>query len=259
MNKGFSVNRRMESQVVLVTGSSRGIGRGIANDLAKEGAKIAVNYVHQEDKAREIVEEIEAAGGQAIACQANVSDKEQVDAMVVKIVEAFGRIDLLVNNAGVVVFKEFFDFTEEDWDYTCDTNVKGVFLTSQAVAREMVKTGGGNIVGVASISGKKVTSHTQTAYCASKGGYHMLIKCMAVALAPYKIRVNAVLPGGIPTDQNIEFLQVPDIRDYFVGRTPVGRLGTPEDVSGAIKYFVSEEAGWVTGSLLVMDGGYILQ
>lgn len=248
----------MKDRVVIVTGSSRGIGRGVALNLAREGAKIVVNYVSRKEKADEVVEEIESFGGQAIALQADVADKAQVDAMVAKTAEVFGRIDVLVNNAGVVVFKEFFDFTEEDWDYTINTNTKGLFLCGQAVAREMQKTGGGNIVGVASISGEKVTATTQTAYCASKGGYHMLIKCMAVALAPFHIRVNAILPGGIPTDQNVKFLQVPEIREFFTSRTPLGRLGTPDDVAGGIKYFVSDEATWVTGALLVMDGGYIL-
>ncbi len=241
-----------------MTGSSRGIGRGVALNLAGEGARVVVNYVNRKDKAEEVVEEIKSLGGESIACQADVSNKEQVDAMMAEAVKTFGRIDVLVNNAGIVVFKEFFDFTEEDWDYTTNTNVKGVFLCSQAAARQMMKTGGGNIVGVASISGEKVTATTQTAYCASKGGYHMLIKCMAVALAPHKIRVNAVLPGGIPTDQNIEFLQVPEILEFFVNHTPLGRVGTPDDVAGAVKYFASDEASWVTGALLVMDGGYIL-
>jgi len=249
----------LEGKVALVSGSSRGIGRGVAMELAREGASVAVNYLHREDSAREVIERIEALGSRGIACQANVSEKEQVDEMVARTVEAFGRIDIFVNNAGVVVFKEFYDFTEADWDFTCDTNVKGLFLCCQAVAREMRKTGGGNIVGVASIAGEKVTARSQIAYCASKAGYHALIRYMAVALAPYGIRVNAVLPGGIPTDQNEQFLTDPETLDYFSRIVPAGRLGTPADVAAAIKYFISGEASWATGALLTLDGGYTLR
>ncbi|MAE06846.1 MAG: hypothetical protein CMH76_10980 [Nitrospinae bacterium] len=253
------MSQRMKGRVALVTGSSRGIGRGVAIALAQEGARVAVNYVNREDSALEVVERIQSLGSEGIACQANVAEKEQVDAMVVKTVEAFGRIDLLVNNAGIVVFKDYFDFSAEDWDYTCKTNVRGLFLACQAVAREMRKTGGGNIVGVASIAGERVTARSQIAYCASKAGYHALIRYMAVALAPYGIRVNAVLPGGVPTDQNAQFLSDPGALAFFSRIVPLGRLGIPEDVAGAVKYFASKEAGWVTGSLLVMDGGYILR
>lgn len=250
---------QLKDKVFLVTGGSRGIGRGVVLEMAKEGAVVAVNYVQAKDKADEVVAEIRKLGGRALAVQADVRVKRDVDAMVASVVREFGAIDVLVNNAGVVVFKEFFDFTEEDWDYTFDINCKGIFLTSQAVARHMKERGtGGNIVNVASISGEQLTSLLQLAYCASKAANHMLVKGMAVALAPYKIRVNAVLPGGIPTDQNTQFLQVPEIREKFIQATPVKRLGTPQDVAGAIKYFVSDAASWVTGSLLVMDGGYTL-
>lgn len=248
---------KLKDQIALVTGGSRGIGRGIALGLAREGARVAVNYTAHAKAAREVVDEIATMGGEAFAVRADVSKRKDVEDMVRAVVAKWGRIDLCVSNAGVIVFKDYFATTEKDWDWTHSVNLKGAFLVGQAAARQMKRQGGGNIIFINSEAGIK-PNPIITAYNASKGGQLMLMKSMALALAPYKIRVNAVLPGGIPTDQNIQFLQVPEIREKFIQATPVKRLGTPQDVAGAIKYFVSDAASWVTGSLLVMDGGYTL-
>lgn len=249
---------RLEGKVAIVTGGSRGIGKAIAVEMAREGAKVAVNYVSNETAANETVDAIRAHGGQAMAAKAHVASKTEVDAMVKAVVDHFGRIDVLVNNAGVCRFLDFFETTEEDWDWHQDINCKGVFLTSQACAREMRKTGGGRIVNVTSISGEKATNPRQVAYCTSKGGANMLTKVLALALAPYSITVNAVLPGTIETDINRDILAQPGARDDICESTPLKSLGEPEHIAHAVILLASDESEWTTGAELVVDGGFML-
>jgi len=249
---------RLEGKRVIVTGGSRGIGRGIALAMAKEGARLAVNYTANEDAAREVVGRIADGGGQAIAVQADVSNKTHVDGMVAAVERRFGGIDVLVNNAGVCHFLDFFETTEAEWDFHQDINCKGIFLCSQAVARVMRIQGGGRIVNVTSISGEKATNARQVAYCASKGGANMLTQVMAVALAPYNITVNAVLPGTIETDINRDILAQPGATESIVDATPLKSLGLPEHIAEAVIYFASDQSGWTTGALLPVDGGFML-
>lgn len=249
---------RLKDKVAIVTGGSRGIGRAISLGMAREGAKVVVNCVSNEVAACEVVDMIRNEGGEAIAYRAHVASKPEVEGMVKAVVEKYGRIDILVNNAGVAKFIDFFETTEEDWDWHQNTNCKGIFLTSQAVAREMVKTGGGRIVNVTSISGEKATNPLQVAYCTSKGGANMLTKIMALALAPYNITVNAVLPGTIETDINRDVLADPKVRQSIIEATPLKCLGQPEDVVGAVILLASDESKWTTGALLVVDGGFML-
>lgn len=249
---------RLKDKVAIVTGGSRGIGRAIALKMAAEGAKVVVNYVSNDAAANEAVEMIRNSGAEAMAFKANVGSKADVEAMAKAVVEEYGRIDALVNNAGVAAFIDFFETTEEDWDWHQNTNCKGIFLASQAVAREMVKTGGGRIVNVTSISGEKATNPLQVAYCASKGGANMLTKIMALALAPYNITVNAVLPGTIETDINRDILNQPGARDSIVEATPLRSLGEPEDIAGAVVLLASDESKWTTGTFIVVDGGFML-
>jgi NAD(P)-dependent dehydrogenase (short-subunit alcohol dehydrogenase family) len=248
---------KLKGQSILVTGGSRGIGRGVAVGLAREGADVAVNYVERADAAEEVVKEIESLGRRALAVKANVSKRDEVNAMVKTIVDAWGRIDVLVNNAGVIVFKDFFDTTEEDWDWIHSTNLKGSFLVTQAVAKEMVKAGGGRIVFVNSEAGIKAHP-VISAYNASKGGQLMLMRSVALALAPHKIRVNSVLPFCVPTDQNAERMSDPKMVEAIIDATPLGRLGTPEDVLHAIVYLVSEDSSWMTGASISLDGGFTI-
>ena len=170
--------------------------------------------------------------------------------------EAWGGLDILVNVAGVAVFGDFLAATEEDWDRQMDVNAKGVFLASQAAARRMREAGGGRIIIVSSISGGRADPGL-VPYCASKGAANMLTKAMAVALAPYDITVNAVLPGTVETDMNAANLAQPKVRGAILAGTPLRRLGRPEDVVGAVLYLCSDEAAWTTGSLIVVDGGYM--
>lgn len=249
---------RLKDKVAIVTGGARGIGRAIALAMAREGAKVVVNYASNTKAADETVDMIKAAGGTAIACKANVSEKAEVDAMIRETIAQFGRIDILVNNAGVAKFIDFFETTEEEWDWHQNTNCKGVFLTSQAAAKEMKNTGGGRIVNVTSISGEKATNPLQVAYCTSKGGANMLTSIMALALAPYNINVNAVLPGTIETDINRDILAEPGAKCAIEENTPLKCLGMPEDIAGAVIYLASDEAKWTTGAMIVVDGGFML-
>ncbi|MCL5942191.1 MAG: glucose 1-dehydrogenase [Actinobacteria bacterium] len=249
---------RLKGKRTIVTGGSRGIGRGIAIAMAREGAHVAINFTANEDAAREVVERIRADDGEAVAVQADVTDKVQVDAMVAAIERVLGGIDVLVNNAGVCHFLDFFETTEAEWNFHQNVNCKGIFLCSQAAARAMKARGGGRIINVTSISGEKATSPRQVAYCASKGGANMLTQVMAVALAPYNITVNAVLPGTIETDINRDILAQPGATEEIVGATPLRTLGLPQHIAEAVIYFASDESGWTTGALLPVDGGFVL-
>ena len=249
---------RLDGKRVIVTGGSRGIGRGIALALAAEGARVAINYTANEAAAREVVDAITAAGSGAIAIKADVACKPDVDAMIEEVVRAFGGVDVLVNNAGVCHFLDFFNVTEQEWDFHFDINCKGIFLCSQAAARVMRSQGVGRIVNVTSISGQKATNAGQVPYCASKGGANMLTQVMALALAPYGITVNAVLPGTIETDINRDILAQDGVKAGLIEATPLMALGLPEHVAEAVIYFACDESGWTTGALLPVDGGSML-
>jgi NAD(P)-dependent dehydrogenase (short-subunit alcohol dehydrogenase family) len=249
---------RLKNKVAIVTGGSRGIGRAISIGMAKEGARVVVNYANNSKAAEEVVKEISLSGSEAISIKVDVSKKGSVEDMVRECIKRFGKIDILVNNAGVAPFVDVFDVTEELWDQTMGVNAKGIFFTSQIVAREMVKTGGGKIINVTSISGIKATHPLQVPYCASKAGANMLTKVMALALAPYKINVNAILPGTVETDMSREYLADEVTRMRIINNTALKCLGKPQDIAGAAIYLGSDESNWVTGSLLIVDGGFVL-
>jgi L-rhamnose 1-dehydrogenase len=216
---------------------------------------VVINHLDDAANAARTVTEIEARGGQAIAVEADVSDAQQVGALVARTLEAWGHIDGLVCSAGICPFADFLDMSEEVWDRVLAVNLKGVFLTAQAVARHMVERGqGGRIVAISSIS-SLVGGVQQAHYCASKAGINLLIKSIALSLAPHGITCNAVLPGTVETDINREALSDPALRSRLESGTPLGRLGQPDDIVGATLFLASEAARWVTGSLLVVDGG----
>lgn len=248
----------LDGKRAIVTGGSRGIGRAIALALAREGARVAVNYTSHPSAADEVVSMIRAGGGEAIAVRADVAEKAAVDAMVCNVVNEFGGIDILVNNAGVCHFLDFFSVTEQEWDFHQDVNCKGIFLCSQAAARVMKEQCWGRIINVTSISGEKATNPQQVPYCASKGGANMLTQVMALALAPFRITVNAVLPGTIETDINRSILAQGNARERIECATPLGSLGLPEHIAEAVLYFAGDAAEWTTGTLLVVDGGFML-
>jgi L-rhamnose 1-dehydrogenase len=245
---------RLRGKVAIVTGATRGIGRAIALRFGQEGARVAVVGRDQE-MGGETVRVIEAAGGQAAFLPTDVSDSALVQAMVDAVVDRWGRIDVLVNNAAICPFEDFLEMGEALWDQVLDVNLKGYFLCSQTVARVMVEQGiKGRIIAVSSISAEFGGSQ-QAHYCASKAGINLLVKSMAISLGPHGITCNAVLPGTVETDINREALSDPEVRNYWLNRGPIGGLGKPEDIAGPVLFFASDDSAWCTGSMLVVDGG----
>lgn len=244
-------------KVVLVTGGSRGIGRAIAERFATLGAAVAINYVRDEQAANSLVNHILKNGGRAMAVKADVSKRQEVGRMVQTVLDAFGGIHVLVNNAGVVIKEGFFDISEKSWDTQFEVNCKGMLLVSQAVARWMKENGGGRIVNVTSISGI-VASPQIVAYVATKGGSTALTKAMAIALAPYNITANVIRPGTVRTDFNNDMFAIPGMEERVITRIPRGRVGVPEDIAGAAVFLASDQADWITGATLVIDGGFTI-
>ena len=243
----------LSGKVAIVTGGSRGIGRAISARLARAGAAVAVNY-HGTDPA-DLVEEIRAAGGTAMAVRADVASKPEVEAMFAAVADAFGGVDILVNNAGICPFHDFLTMPEDLWDRVHDVNLKGVFLCSQAAANRMVAQGrGGRIITVSSISAL-VGGAMQTHYTPTKAGDHSLMQSLAIVLGPHGITCNSVLPGTIATDINRDDLAEPGKRAYMETRIPVGRIGVPEDLAGPVCFLATDEARYVNGAALLVDGG----
>ncbi len=253
------MNKRLESKTILITGSSRGIGKACAIQCAKNGANIAVHGRSNTDALQDTLEEILAMGVRAIGVTGDVSSKADVDRIVAEVIEEFDAIDGLINNAGIAYFSTFMELSEEDWDKTMAINAKGPFLMTQAVARTMISRNiAGRICNVTSISGAKATSPMQTAYCSSKGAANMFTKIAALALSEHNITVNAILPGTIETDINRAVLADEKITKSIIDATPLHCLGDTDDVGHATVYFMSDESKWVTGTLMAIDGGFII-
>ncbi len=254
----------LTGKVAIVTGGSRGIGRGIALRLAEAGAKVVVNY-HDPGElelgrnnvadATEVLETITAAGGEAIAIEADVSSQPDVERLVAETVRAYGALDILVNNAGICPFHNFLDMPLALWQKVMDVNLTGVFLCSQAAARQMVEQGrGGRIISISSISAS-VGGARQTHYTPTKAGVHSLMQSLAIALGPHGITCNSVAPGAVATDINKEDFAEPGKLDYLNSRIPLGRPGAPDDIAGPVVFLASEEARYVNGAALLVDGG----
>ena len=256
MIKDKDLDLKLEGKVGIVTGASRGSGREIALTLGRYGVSVVVNYCKDSKSAQEVVKKIENQQGRAIPVKANVSNKDEVIQMVEKTLHQFGQINILVNNAGICPFANFFDITEEMWDRVLNVNLKGAFLCCKYVAEVMKEQGGGKIVNISSISGI-VGSATQVHYCSSKGGENMLTKSLAIALAPYRINVNTVLPGTIITDTNRGYYREnPELEEKTLEGTPLKRFGSPADIAEVVAFLCSEKADWSTGSLWPVDGGF---
>jgi NAD(P)-dependent dehydrogenase (short-subunit alcohol dehydrogenase family) len=243
--------------VALVTGSSRGLGRAIAEHLGARGARVVINHPGDDtEAAQEVVDGVIRRGGEASCSPFDVADSRSVARALEDIGERWGSIDVLVNNAGICPFRDFFDLDAGEWDRVLAVNARGVFLVSQAAARFMRRRRWGRIVTVSSISGVQPTDARQVAYCASKAAANMLVRSLALVLAPYGITVNGVLPGTVPTAINRQVLDEEGVKESIAGRTPLGRLGTPREVAEAVLFLASPENAWITGTLLTVDGGY---
>lgn len=242
----------LEGRSALVTGASKGVGRGIALELAKAGARVAVNYNSDKQGARETVDAIEAAGGEAFAVGGNVSRADDVERMVGETTDRFGRLDALVNNAGVQTWKPLLELTEAEWDHVLGVNLKGAFLCAQRAALSMKDTGGGSIINIGSGSNKWPFPNLVD-YSASKGGLENFTKVAAVELGKYNIRVNCVAPGAIEIERTK--LESGDYAATWSKLTPLGRIGVPSDVGTVVAFLISDKSNFVTGQTLWVDGG----
>lgn len=243
---------KLQGKVALVTGASRGIGRSIAIELAKQGANIAVNYAGSVDRANEVVAEIKGLGREAIAIQCDVANADSVTDMIKTTLNAFGTIDILVNNAGITKDNLLMRMKESEWDDVINTNLKGVFLCTKAVTRPMMKQRKGRIINITSIVG--VTGNPgQANYVAAKAGVIGFTKTTAKELAQRNITVNAIAPGFITTDMTDKLTD--EVKQAMLGQIPLGTFGNPEDIANAVVFLASEESGYITGQTLHIDGG----
>lgn len=247
---------RLDDNVVLVTGGGSGIGRAIALAVAEAGADVAVCEVPQKIDALDgVCEAIENLGRRALPLPLHLPNLAAIDSVVRRVLDAYGRIDVLVNNAGINIPKDALDVTEADWDAVLDVNLKGLFFMSQCAARSMVETGGGKIVNIASQNGV-VGYYKRAAYCASKAGVVNLTRVLAVEWAPHRIAVNAVGPTFILTPLTQSTFDDAHLREDVLSRIPLGRVGRPEDVVGAVVFLASPAADLITGHTLLVDGGW---
>ncbi|WP_298586820.1 3-oxoacyl-[acyl-carrier-protein] reductase [uncultured Selenomonas sp.] len=245
----------LDGKTALVTGASRGIGRAIALRLAAEGARVAINYAGNVKAAEEVKAAIEAAGGTAILCRADVADSAAVEAMVADVAKEFGAIDILVNNAGITRDTLLMRMKDEDFAKVLDTNLKGVFYCTKAVSKLMMKKRSGRIVNMASVVGL-VGNAGQTNYAAAKAGVIGFSKSAAKELASRGITVNAVAPGFIGTDMTADLPE--SVKEKALSDIPLGRAGQPEDVANAVLFLASEQASYITGQVVHVDGGMVM-
>ena len=244
----------LEGQVAIVTGASRGIGRAIAVALAAEGAKVVVNYASSASAAEEVVAEIKSKGGEAIAFHADVSHESQVDSLLKSAIDTWGRIDVLVNNAGITRDTLLLRMKLEDWQAVIDLNLTGVFLATRAVSKVMLKQKSGRIINIASVAGQ-MGNPGQGNYSAAKAGVIGFTKTVAKEMASRGITVNAVAPGFIATDMTADLKNIDDILKFI----PLGRYGQPEEIAGMVRFLAADPAAaYITGQVFNVDGGMVM-
>jgi NAD(P)-dependent dehydrogenase (short-subunit alcohol dehydrogenase family) len=254
--------KRLPGKITLITGAGSGIGRAIAELFAREGARIGINYCHNQVGAAETLRRVEVAGSDGLLLKADVSREAEVEEMIEQLVEHFGRIDILVNNSGIGTSKSpdrVAEILEEDWDRVLAVNLKGVMLTSKHVLPVMMRQARGTIINVSSIRGL-LGNPNLASYCASKGGVVLLSKQMALDYARNGIRVNAICPGFVLTEMLEGYINKQadpqGARTSFADMSPLGRIGRPEEIAAAALFFASEASSFVTGVALPVDGGY---
>jgi len=252
---------RLKSKVAVITGGGTGIGKGIARCFVREGATVVLAQPRL-DQAEATVAEIRMLGGRAVALQCDVSSRQQVRSLIERTLQEFNVIDILVNNAavtGVAAMSKFMDCTDEFWDQVLSVNLKGTFICSQEAALHMVARRKGTILNISSV-GAFAAQHRAAAYCASKAGITGLTKVMALELAPFGIRVNAIAPGDIVVEKNQEIrkeLLDLEVDPAYLRHTPLGRRGQPEEIGAAAVFLASDDASFVHGATMVVDGGFL--
>jgi glucose 1-dehydrogenase len=268
---GFLESRRvrLKDQVALITGANSGIGRALAKGLAGEGARIVVNYPPWIPSADDVVQEITGVGSEAVAVQADVRELSEHARLISTALEHFGRLDILINNAGVEFREPFLSTDPGIWDATMEVNLKAPYFLSQAAAQAMIRSGGtpatsgipanaGKIINLSSVH-DTVPLLNRSVYAISKGGIGMLTKALALELAEHGINVNAIAPGAILTDMNRESLSIPENRATLLERIPCKRIGDVQDLVGAAVFLASSESDYVTGATIYVDGGLLLR
>lgn len=245
----------LQSKNALVTGSSRGIGRAIALELGRKGVNVAVNYAGNEQKAEEVVQELKNLGVKAIKIRANVADEQDVKAMVKEVIKEFGRLDILVNNAGITKDNLLMRMKTEEFDDVIDTNLKGTFLCTKAVTRQMMKQRYGKIINIASIVGVSGNAG-QANYVAAKAGIIGLTKSTAKELASRNILVNAIAPGFITTEMTEVLTE--EQQEAILTTIPLEKLGEPEDIANVVCFLASDDAKYITGQTIHVDGGMVM-
>lgn len=250
---------RLQNKVALVTGATSGIGKAIAERFAAEGAHVAINYRDHGDNRQRAEEMLRDFPQSGMPAPGDVSKREDVEKMVGGVNKTFGKLDIVVNNAGIEIEKPFLEITDDDWHRVIGVNLYGPFLVSQAAARLMVLRGaGGKIVNISSVH-EDVPFPNYSVYCASKGGLRMLMRNLAIELAPHKINVNNIAPGAIATPINERTLTDPEAKRNAISEIPWGRFGRPDEVASVAVFLAGDESDYVTGSTYYIDGGLIQQ
>nr|WP_263326635.1 3-oxoacyl-ACP reductase family protein [Neobacillus sp. Marseille-Q6967] len=247
----------LENKVAIVTGGNRGLGRAMALALAEAGANVVI-VGRDEEKNQQVVSEVQEIGRKAISLSTDLRDVDAIGEMVTTVVEKFGRLDVLVNNAGVSHTGRALEVTEKDWDKVMDLNVKSLFFCCQAAAKVMKEQGSGKIINLASVAGA-VGDLGISAYTASKSAVINLTRSLALEWVRYGIQVNAIGPAYIETDMNTEELANPKVRGKIVGKTPMQRLGEPEELAGTVILLASDASSYITGQTIFVDGGWLAQ
>lgn len=257
--------KKLNGQIALITGADSGIGKGVALALAEDGAKVLVNFAHNQEAADEVVQQIINSGGNAFAHQADVSKEDDVKGMFTAIIEEYGTVDILVNNAGLQKDSRFVDMTLEDWNKVISVNLTGQFLCSREAAKEFIKRGvvegrsraAGKIICMSSVH-EVIPWAGHVNYAASKGGISMFMKSIAQELAPHKIRVVGIGPGAIQTPINKDAWETPEALEKLLTLIPYNRIGKPDDIGKLAAWLASDEADYITGTTVFMDGGMTL-